>query len=183
MNKYILLFLFISLSTISFSQAPISIERVINDLDWKGCSEADVILAFKDNVVKREKEEQWPDGNVSSFILKNVQVGESVSNANIIVNKYNRKLVKIGGIMIGSNYNWDKGVDDISRNLEEYLSSFWGAEHVKTVEYETDYDDDKTVYTNVNCEWKNSYHNKASSRGSFHIFHRAKKVFISIESK
>lgn len=66
----------------AFSQNPINIERVINDLDWEDCSESDVILAFKDNVVKREKEETWERGAVSSFILKNVKIGEHTANAN-----------------------------------------------------------------------------------------------------
>ena len=70
------------------AQNPINIERIINDLDWENCGESDVVLTFKDNVVKRDKVETWEGGAVSSFILKNVKVGDYVSDANIIVNKH-----------------------------------------------------------------------------------------------
>ena len=44
------------------AQNPINIERIINDLDWENCSESDVVLTFKDNVVKRDKVETWEGG-------------------------------------------------------------------------------------------------------------------------
>ena len=92
MKKLTLLLIVITLGYgNSFSQNPISIERVINDLNWENCIESDVILAFKDNVVKREKEETWDGGAVSSFILKNVKVRDYISDANIIVNGHRKK--------------------------------------------------------------------------------------------
>ena len=103
MRKFFFTLLSLCLTLPIFSQNPIGIDRIINDLDWENCSEADVILAFKDNIEKREKDEVWDNGDVSSFILKNVKVGESLSNANIIVNKFNRKLIKIGGIISERN--------------------------------------------------------------------------------
>ena len=178
-----LLFVMMLGCSYSFSQNPISIEKVINDLNWDNCNESDVILAFKDNVVKREKEETWDGGAISSFILKNVKVGDEISDANIIVNKYNRKLLKIGGIMLGKNYDWSKGVDAISQELENYFSSFWGKEHQKTINYDTDYEDENIVYTNIDCEWGASYHNNKSSKGSFIIRQRAKVIVIAIEPK
>lgn len=181
--KKIILVVLTLLSTFSaFSQNPISIERIINDLDWEDCSESDVILAFKDNVVKREKEETWDGGAVSSFVLKNVKIGECTSDANIIVNKYNRKLMKIGGISL-KNLDWNKGADAISQKLEDYFSSFWGKEHKKNIDYDTDFDDEKNVYTNISCEWGNTYHNEKTSKGSFFLMHRAKIVVIAIEPK
>ena len=54
MKKIMFFLLCICSMSFVFSQKPISIERVINDLDWENCSESDVILAFKDNVVKKE---------------------------------------------------------------------------------------------------------------------------------
>lgn len=167
----------------TFSQNPINIERLINDLNWGNCIESDVILTFKDNVVKREKEEAWDGGAISSFVLKNVKVGDYTSDANIIVNKYNRKLLKIGGIMIDKQYDWSKGVDLISQELENYFSSFWGKEHQKTINYDTDYEDENTVYTNIDCEWGASHHNNKSSKGSFIIRQRAKVIVIAIEPK
>lgn len=166
-----------------FSQKTISIERVINDLDWENCSESDVILAFKDNVVKRGKEEVWEDGIVSSFILKNVKIEEYTADANIIVNKYNRKLIKIGGMSIGKNLDWNKDVDAISQRFEDYFSTFWGKEHKKTIEYDTDFDDNNIEYKNINCEWNSTYHNDKTSKGSFFIYHRGKCIVISIEPK
>ena len=86
MKKLTTLLFVIALGCVSsFSQKPISIERVINDLNWGDCSESDVVFAFKDNVVKREIEETWDGGAVSSFILKDVKIGEYTSDANIIV--------------------------------------------------------------------------------------------------
>ena len=110
------------------AQNPINIERIINDLDWENCGESDVVLTFKDNVVKRDKVETWEGGAVSSFILKNVKVGDCVSDANIIVNKYNKKLLKIGGITL-RDLDWSKGVDALSQELEDYFSAFLGKEH------------------------------------------------------
>lgn len=183
MKKYILL-LFAFCYTISFvAQNQIDLERVITDLDWKDCNESDVILAFKDNVVKREKEETWDGGEVSSFILKNVKIGESLSDANIIVNKYNRKLLKIGGITLGKDYDWSKGVDEISKELEDYFSSFWGKRHTKAIDYDTDFEDEDIVYTNIRCEWDDTYLNDKSSKGSFFISQRAKTIVICIEPK
>lgn len=166
----------------SFSQNPISLERLINDLDWENCIESDVIIAFKDNVVKREKDDNWDKG-VSSFILKNVKVGDNISDASIVVNKYNRKLIKIGGIVLGKNYDWSKGVDLISQELEEYFSSFWGKEHKKTIEYKIDIKDENFVYTNIECEWGDTFFNNKSCKGHFGIRPRAKAIVIVIEPK
>lgn len=182
MNRIILILVTVCLVSPTFAQNPISIERIINDLDWENCSESDVILTFKDNVVKREKEETWNDGGVSSFILKNVKVGECVSDANIIVNKYNRKLLKIGGIII-QDLDWRKGADAISQDLEEFFSSFWGKEHKKSIDYDADILDESIVYTNINCEWKNTRLNEKSCKGSFYLMHRGKIVVIAIEPK
>lgn len=184
MKKLTLLLIVITLGYgNSFSQNPISIERVINDLNWENCIESDVILAFKDNVVKREKEETWDGGAVSSFILKNVKVRDYISDANIIVNKFNRRLLKIGGIMIGKNCDWSKGADVISQELEDYFSSFWGKEHKKSIDYDTDFEDKNTVFTNIDCEWGATHHNNKSSKGSFLIRQKAKVVVIAIEPK
>lgn len=183
MKKSFLILLSFCVTASAFSQNPVNFERIVNDLDWENCSESDVILAFKDNVVKREKEEAWDGGAVSSFILKNVKIGESTSDANIIVSKYNRKLLKIGGIRLGKNYDWSNGADKISQELEEYFSSYWGKEHKKSIDYVSDYDDEKTIYTNIECEWGNSFHNEKASKGSFYLMHRAKIVVISVEPK
>ena len=166
----------------AFSQNPINIERVINDLDWENCSESDVILAFKDNVVKREKEETWEGGAVSSFILKNVKIGEHTANANIIVIKYNKKLLKIGGIIL-TDYDWSKNADEISQELENFFSSFWGKDHKKIIEFDTDLEDENTVFTNIDCEWGDTYHNDTTSKGSFLIRPQGKVVVITIEPK
>lgn len=165
-----------------FAQTPISIERIINDLDWENCSESDVVLAFKDNVVKRGKTETWDDGSVSSFILKNVKVGENVSDANIIVSKFNKKLLKIGGITL-KNLDWSKGADVLTRELEDYFSTFWGKEHKKSIDYDADFLDESIVYTNINCEWEDTRFNEKSCKGSFYLMHRGKIVVIAIEPK
>lgn len=183
MKRILFLLFAICLSVSIYSQNPISIERIINGLDWANCSESDVILAFKDNITKREHDEVWDGGLVSSFVLNNVKVGRSVSDANIIVNKYNQKLVKIGGIKLGEGYDWSKGADEISRELEAFFSSFWGVEHMKSIDYVADFDDDKTVYTNISCKWGDTYYNKKTSKGSFYISHRAKIIVIAIEPK
>lgn len=167
----------------AFSQNPMSIEKIINDLDWENCTESDVILTFKDNVVKRDKEEVWNGGAVSSFILKNVKIGVYTTDANIIVNKYNRKLLKIGGMTIGKNYDWSKGADTLSKELEDYFSTFWGIEHKKSIDYDADILDESVVYTNINCEWGNTRLNEKSCKGSFYLMHRGKIVVIAIESK
>ena len=167
----------------AFSQNPMSIEKIINDLDWENCTESDVILTFKDNVVKRDKEEVWNGGAVSSFILKNVKIGVYTTDANIIVNKYNRKLLKIGGMTIGKNYDWSKGADTLSKELEDYFSTFWGIEHKKSIDYDADILDERVVYTNINCEWGNTRLNEKSCKGSFYLMHRGKIVVIAIESK
>ena len=182
MSKILYLFLTICSVTTVFSQNPISIEKVINDLDWENCTESDVILAFKDNVVKRDKVELWEGGAVSSFILKNVKVGDSVSDANIIVNKYNKKLLKIGGITL-KDLDWSKGADALSRELEDYFSTFWGIEHKKSIDYDADILDESIVYTNINCEWENTRLNEKSCKGSFYLMHRGKIVVIAIEPK
>jgi hypothetical protein len=166
-----------------FSQNPISIERIINDLDWENCTESDVILAFKDNIVKRDKEETWNGGAVSSFVLKNVKIGVYTTDANIIVKNYNRKLLKIGGMTIGKNYDWSKGADTLSKELEEYFSSFWGKERKKTIDYDVDFTDENKVYTNINCEWGDTHFNEKSCKGSFYLSHRGKVVVIAIETK
>lgn len=183
MKKIFCLFLFICSVASAFSQNPISIEKVINDLDWENCTESDVILAFKDNVVRREKEETWSGGGTSFFILKNVMIGEYTSDANIIVNKYNRKLLKIGGMTIGKNYDWSKGADALSKELEDYFSSFWGKEHKKFIDYDVDFIDENIVYTNINCEWGNTRLNEKTCKGSFFLSHRGKAVVIAIEPK
>ena len=54
MKKIVLVILSLFLMNSAFSQNPISIERIINDLDWENCTESDVILAFKDNIAKRD---------------------------------------------------------------------------------------------------------------------------------
>ena len=178
-------FTLLSLSLVfnTFSQSPISIDKIINDLDWGNCNESDVILAFKDNIEKRVQEETWDGGLVSRFILKNVIINGSLADANIIVNKNNRKLVKIGGMKLGKDIDWTKGADEISRELEDFFSSFWGVEHKKSVDYDTDFDNDKIVYTNISCEWGDTYKNAKSSKGSFYLFHRGKIIIIAIEPK
>ena len=164
------------------AQNPINIERIINDLDWENCGESDVVLAFKDNVVKRDKIETWEGGAVSSFILKNVKVVDCVSDANIIVNKYNKKLLKIGGITL-RDLDWSKGVDALSQELEDYFSAFWGKEHRKSIDYDADILDESIVYTNINCEWGNTRLNEKSCKGSFFLMQRGKIVVIAIEPK
>lgn len=176
----VLLSLFSMVSVIA--QNPISVERIINDLDWENCSESDVILTFKDNVVKKDKVDTWDGGAVSSFILKNVKVGDSVSDANIIVSKYNKKLLKIGGITL-KDLDWSKGVDALSQELEDYFSAFWGKEHRKSIDYDADILDESIVYTNINCEWENTRLNEKSCKGSFYLMHRGKIVVIAIEPK
>jgi len=182
MKRIIFIFVSVCLASSVFAQNPISIERIINDLDWENCSESDVILAFKDNVVKRDKIETWEGGAVSSFILKNVKVGNSVSDANIIVNKYNKKLLKIGGIKL-KNLDWSKGTDELSRELEDYFSTFWGKEHKKSIDYDVDFIDESIVYTNIRCEWGNTRLNEKTCKGSFYLLHRGKDVVIAIETK
>ena len=176
----VLLSLFSMVSVIA--QNPISIERIINDLDWENCGESDVVLTFKDNVVKRDKVETWEGGAVSSFILKNVKVGDCVSDANIIVNKYNKKLLKIGGITL-RDLDWSKGVDALSQELEDYFSAFWGKEHRKSIDYDADFLDESITYTNINCEWQNTRLNEKSCKGSFFLMHRGNIVVIAIEPK
>lgn len=183
MKKVIIVLLCFISAFPAFSQNPISIEKIINELDWENCSESDVILAFKDNVAKRDKEEVWDGEAVSSFILKNVKIGTHTADANIIVNKYNRKLLKIGGMSIGKNFDWSKGADAISQELEDFFSSFWGKEHKKSIDYDTDFDNENVVFTNINCEWGRTYHNEKTSKGSFFLMHRAKIVVIAIEPK
>ena len=183
MNKIICLLFTVCSVTSVFSQNPISIEKVINDLDWENCTESDVILAFKDNIAKRDKEETWNGGAVSSFILKNVKIGIYTTDANIIVKNYNRKLLKIGGMTIGKNYDWSKGADTLSKELEEYFSSFWGKEHKKTIDYDVDFIDENIVYTNISCEWGNTRLNEKTCKGSFYLSHRGKYVVIAIETK
>ena len=183
MKKVVIFMLSFLLVVCAVSQNPISIERIISDLDWENCSESDVILAFKDNVEKRDKVEEWDGGAVSSFILKNVQIGESITDANIIVNKYNRKLLKIGGMTLGKDYDWKKDVDVISQELEDYFSSFWGKEYKKSIEYHPDFDDEQIVFADIKCEWGDTYHNDKTSKGSFFLVQRAKLVVIAIEPK
>ena len=183
MNKIFCLFLTVCSVASAFSQNPISVERIINDLDWENCTESDVILAFKDNIVKRAKEEVWNGGAVSSFILKNVKIGIYTTDANIIVKNYNRKLLKIGGMTIGKNYDWSKGADTISKELEECFSSFWGKEHKKTIDYDVDFIDENIVYTNISCEWGNTRLNEKTCKGSFYLSHRGKYVVLAIETK
>jgi len=183
MKKIVLIISSLCMMISAFSQNPISIERIINDLDWENCTESDVILAFKDNIVKRDKEETWNGGAVSSFVLKNVKIGVYTTDANIIVNKYNRKLLKIGGMTIGKNYDWSKGADTLSKELEEYFSSFWGKERKKTIDYDVDFTDENKVYTNINCEWGDTHFNEKSCKGSFYLFHRGKETVIAIEPK
>lgn len=182
MNKFICLFLTICSVVSAFSQNPISIERIINDLDWENCSESDVILTFKDNVVKRDKVEIWEGGAVSSFILKNVKVGDSVSDANIIVNKYNKKLLKIGGITL-KDLDWSKGADMLSRELEDYFSTFWGREYTKKIKYNSYLEDKNIVYPEIDCEWGDSYSNDKASKGSFLLITKTKFIVIAIEPK
>lgn len=182
MKKIVLIISSLCLMISAFSQNPISIEKVINDLDWENCTESDVILAFKDNIVKRDKEETWNGGAVSSFVLKNVKIGVYTTDANIIVKKYNRKLLKIGGMTIGKNYDWSKGADTLSKELEEYFSSFWGKEHKKTIDYDVDFIDENIVYTNISCEWGNTRLNEKTCKGSFYLSHRGKYVVIAIET-
>lgn len=126
------------------AQNPINIERIINDLDWENCSESDVVLTFKDNVVKRDKVETWEGGAVSSFILKNVKVGDCVSDANIIVSKYNKKLLKIGGITL-KDLDWSKGADILSRVGRLFLYLL-GKEHKKSIDYDADILDESITY-------------------------------------
>jgi hypothetical protein len=182
MKKIYFILLCLGLTVSVYSQKPISIDRIINGLDWENCCESDVILTFKDNVVKRDKVETWDDGSVSSFILKNVKVGDSVSDANIIVSKYNKKLLKIGGITL-ENLDWSKGADVLSQELENYFSTFWGKEHKKSIDYDADFLDESIVYTNIKCEWENTRLNEKSSKGSFYLMHRAKIIVIAIEPK
>lgn len=183
MKKIVLVILSLFLMNSAFSQNPISIEKVINDLDWENCTESDVILAFKDNIAKRDKEETWNGGAVSSFVLKDVKIGVYTTDANIIVKNYNRKLLKIGGMTIGKNYDWSKGADTLSKELEEYFSSFWGKEHKKTIDYDVDFIDENIVYTNISCEWGNTRLNEKTCKGSFYLSHRGKYVVIAIETK
>ena len=183
MKKIVLIISSLCMMISAFSQNPISIEKVINDLDWENCTESDVILAFKDNIVKRDKEETWNGGAVSSFVLKNVKIGVYTTDANIIVKNYNRKLLKIGGMTIGKNYDWSKGADTLSKELEEYFSSFWGKEHKKTIDYDVDFIDENIVYTNISCEWENTRLNEKTCKGSFYLSHRGKYVVIAIETK
>ncbi len=183
MKKIVLIISSLCLMISAFSQNPISIEKVINDLDWENCTESDVILAFKDNIVKRDKEETWNGGGASFFILKNVKIGAYTTDANIIVNNYNRKLLKIGGMTVGKNYDWSKGADALSMELEDYFSSFWGKERKKTIDYDVDFIDENIVYTNINCEWGNTRLNEKTCKGSFYLSHRGKYVVIAIEPK
>ena len=183
MKKIVFVILSLFLMNSAFSQNPISIERIINDLDWENCTESDVILAFKDNIAKRDKEETWNGGAVSSFVLKDVKIGVYTTDANIIVKNYNRKLLKIGGMTIGKNYDWSKGADTLSKELEEYFSSFWGKEHKKTIDYDVDFIDENIVYTNISCEWGNTRLNEKTCKGSFYLSHRGKYVVIAIETK
>ncbi len=178
-------FTLLSLSLVfnTFSQSPISIDKIINDLDWGNCNESDVILAFKENIVKKEKEEEFNGNGVSSFTLKNVQIGTHLSKANIIVNRYNRKLLKIGGIQLGDNLDWSKGGETISKQLESFFSSFWGKEYKKVIEYDLDFVNPDKIYTSINCEWKDWPSNEKSSKGSFYLSERGKIVVIAIEPK
>ena len=182
MKRIIVILISVCLVSSTFSQNPLGIDRIINELDWENCSESDVVLTFKDNIVKRDKVETWEGGAVSSFILKNVKVGDSVSDANIIVSKYNKKLLKIGGITL-KDLDWSKGADALSRELEDYFSTFWGIEHKKSIDYDADILDESIVYTNINCEWKNTRLNEKSCKGSFYLMHRGKIVVIAIEPK
>ena len=182
--KKIMFFLLCTCLTDSvFSQNPISIDRVINDLDWENCSESDVIFAFKDNVVKSDKEEAWDDGTVSSFILKNVKIKEYMADVNIIVSKYKRKLMKIGGMFIEKNIDWNKGIDAISQGFENYFSTFWGKEYKKIIEYNPDYFDNNIVYKKNTCEWGKTYFNDKTSKGTVMIDDRGKYIVIAIEPK
>ncbi len=182
MKKKFFILLSLFSTVLAFAQSPIGIEKIINDLDWENCSESDVILVFKDNVVKRENVETWSGGAVSSFILKNVKVGESVSDANIIVNKYSRKLLKIGGITL-ENLDWSKGADVLSKEFEDFFSTFWGKEHKKTIDYDVDFLDENIIYENINCEWENTRLNEKSSKGSFLLSDGGKYIIIAIEPK
>lgn len=183
MKRYLFTLLFVCSSVFAYSQSPISIDKIINDLNWENCSEADVIFAFKDNIVKRDKDEYWDDRTVSSFILKNVKVGDYTSDANIIVNRTSRKLIMIGGISIGNHYDWSKGADVISKELEAYFSTFWGKEHEKKITYDTDFDNENNEFLNISCEWGNTYHNEKQTKGSFLIMQKAKVIVISIRAK
>ena len=182
MKRFIIILMSVCLVSSTFSQNPLGIDRIINELDWENCSESDVVLTFKDNIVKRDKVETWEGGAVSSFILKNVKVGDSVSDANIIVSKYNKKLLKIGGITL-KDLDWSKGADALSQELEDYFSTFWGKEHRKSIDYDADFLDESITYTNINCEWQNTRLNEKSCKGSFFLMHRGKIVVIAIEPK
>lgn len=182
MKKIVCLFLTLLTSVYVFSQTPISIEKIVDGLNWGNCSETDVIFAFKDNIVKRDHEEKWDGGLVSSFILKNIKIGDYIADGNIIVNS-SRKLVKIGGITLKDNIDRNKSVDEYSQYFEEYLSSIWGKERIKNIEYHSDIIDKNKVYATIQCQWMRSDNNIKSSRGTLLIMERGKIIVISIEPK
>lgn len=183
MKRFYFTLLSLSLVFNTFSQSPISIDKIINDLNWGNCNESDVILAFRDNIVKKEKEDEFDGNGVSSFVLSKVQIGTHLSDANIIVNRYNRKLLKIGGIQLRDGLDWSKGGEAVSKQMEHFFSSFWGKEYKKVIEYDSDYVNPNKIYTSINCEWKSWSSNEKSSKGSFYLSERGKFVVIAIEPK
>jgi hypothetical protein len=90
--------------------------------------------------------------------------------------------LKIGGITL-EDLDWSKGADVLSRELEDFFSTFWGIEHKKSIDYEADILDESIVYTDINCEWENTRLNEKSCKGSFYLMDRGNIVVIAIEPK
>ena len=181
--KQLILFILAVCSSISVnSQTPLDIGTIINDLNWEDCSESDLIFTYKDNVVKRDKEDEFDGPNVSSYILKGVKVGNHTSKAaNIIVNKFNRKIARLS--IIFENLDWNKNIEDISTELENILSSHFGKAYKKTIEYRVNWADKKSVYPVIECEWDDTLLNEKLCKSHFLLNPKMKVAAISIEPK
>ena len=118
----------------AFSQNEIRIETLVDSIDWEDCSESDIIFMFKDNIIQRENEETFGDF-VGRYDLRNVVVGQyTTSISHIVVNKYNRQLMRISMIIDEKDADWTnpKAVD---ANLEATIKKIFGNRYKKTIEY------------------------------------------------
>ena len=130
-----------------FSQNEISIETLIDSIDWEDCSESDLIYIFKDNIIQRENDESFDGNNVSRYSLKGVKIGQYSTSTHIVVNKFNRKVVRIS-MLIDDNEDDLKKPETIARNLEDIVKRIFGNTYQETIDHFSSsyYNFEKTSY-------------------------------------
>lgn len=147
--SFIILIILTCLS--GYAQEDISIDTVINNLDWQHSTETDLVYFFRNNISHRSGDEDFGDF-VSKYSINGIRVGVLKSKVSyILVEPYSRKLGRIN-IIFDEGINWENSKPQIDYLITQIVK-FFGNDYKTIIDHQ---EIGGKIYEDTDVVWKHT---------------------------